>query len=119
MRYWGWLLALACSVVTAGEADVLDAEVSCNAARICTIAATVVHEDDGWDHYANRWDVLTTAGELLATRELLHPHDDEQPFTRSLTGIPIPAGVDEVIVRAHDSVHGYGGRAFRVAVEGG
>jgi len=44
------------------------------------------------------------------TRTLLHPHVDEQPFTRSQSGIAIPAGVDQVRVRAHDLVHGFGGR---------
>ena len=51
-----------------------------------------------------------------ATRTLLHPHVDEQPFTRSLTGITIPEGTDEVVVRAHDSVHGNGGAELRVQV---
>jgi hypothetical protein len=41
---------------------------------------------------------------------LLHPHVDEQPFTRSQSGIEIPPGVTQVRVRAHDLVDGYGGR---------
>jgi hypothetical protein len=46
----------------------------------------------------------------LGTRVLYHPHVDEQPFTRSLGGVRIPAEVTSVILRAHDSVHGAGGR---------
>ena len=46
--------------------------------------------DSGWDHYANRWEVLEPEGQVIATRTLLHPHVDEQPFTRSLSGIHIP-----------------------------
>jgi len=53
---------------------------------------------------------------VLATRTLLHPHENEQPFTRSLSGVRIPDGVTEVIVRAHDKVHGYGGAEMRVTV---
>ena len=73
-----------------------------------TIAATVRHADAGWDHYADGWTVFAPDGTALGHRELLHPHDAEQPFTRSLSGIAIPDGVDRVVLRAHDSVHGWG-----------
>jgi len=43
------------------------------------------------------------------TRLLLHPHETEQPFTRSQSNIIIPEDVTEVRVRAHDIVHGFGG----------
>jgi len=39
----------------------------------------------------------------------LHPHENEQPFTRSLSGVVIPEGITEVTLRAKDSVHEYGG----------
>jgi hypothetical protein len=74
-----------------------------------TFDVTVQHDDTGWEHYADSWEVLTLAGEEIATRVLLHPHVREQPFTRSLSGIAIPAGPASVRVRAHDKVHGYGG----------
>ena len=45
----------------------------------------------------------------LFTRLLLHPHENEQPFTRSQGGIVIPPDVTEVTVRAHDLVDGWGG----------
>ncbi len=75
-----------------------------------TFDVTVQHEDTGWEHYADLWEVLTMDGEVLATRVLTHPHVEEQPFTRSQSGIVIPEGVTQVRVRAHDLVHGYGGR---------
>jgi hypothetical protein len=53
---------------------------------------------------------------VLGTRTLLHPHAEEQPFTRSLTGVRIPDDVAAVTIRAHDSVHSYGGKALTVAV---
>lgn len=78
---------------------------------------TVEHPDTGWDDYANGWDVVTPEGEVLKpnpddafTRVLLHPHENEQPFTRSQRGIVIPEGVTQVRVRAHDIVDGFGGR---------
>jgi hypothetical protein len=45
-------------------------------------------------------------GTVLGTRELLHPHVAEQPFTRSLAGVGLPDETDEVVVRASTSVEG-------------
>jgi hypothetical protein len=53
------------------------------------------------------------------TRTLLHPHENEQPFTRSQSGIAIPDGVTQVRVRAHDLVDGYGGREVVVDLTAG
>ena len=110
------LIASAALPALAGEADVLAVEVSCDSHSVCRFDVTVTHEDEGWEHYSNKWEVLTPDGDVIAVRELLHPHETEQPFTRSLTDVKIPAGVDEVIVRAHDLVHGYGGIEFVVTL---
>lgn len=82
-----------------------------------TFHVTVEHPDTGWEDYADGWDVVTPDGEVLKpdpesefTRTLLHPHVEEQPFTRSQSGIVIPEGVTKVRVRAHDLVDGYGGK---------
>jgi len=69
---------------------------------------TVKHDDEGWDHYADRFEILSPDGTILATRILHHPHVNEQPFTREQYGVAIPKGLTEVHVRARDSVHGYG-----------
>jgi hypothetical protein len=81
-----------------------------------TFHVTVQHPDTGWEDYADGWDVLTPDGLIIRpdpdspfTRLLLHPHVDEQPFTRSQRGIVIPPAVTQVRVRAHDLVGGYGG----------
>lgn len=52
---------------------------------------------------------------MLGTRRLFHPQVDEQPFTRSLA-VEIPDGVESVVVRAHDPVHGIGGSDMTVAL---
>jgi hypothetical protein len=100
----------------AGPADVLSARAQCSEKRICTFTVTVKHADEGWDHYADRWEVVAPDGGILATRVLRHPHVEEQPFTRSLTGVQIPPSVKEVLIRAHDSVHGFGGTELTVEV---
>lgn len=101
---------------SAGEADVVEATLTGTGDGSFRLDATVRHDDTGWDHYADAFEALTPDGESLGTRELLHPHVDEQPFTRSLTGLRIPDGVEEIVVRAHDSVDGHGGAEVRVEV---
>ncbi len=81
-----------------------------------TFHVTVRHPDTGWDDYADGWDVVLPNGTVLKrnandpfTRLLLHPHETEQPFTRSQSGLVIPNDVTQVTVRAHDLVDGFGG----------
>ncbi len=95
---------------SAGEADVVDARARRTADGSWRFEVTVRHADTGWEHYADEWEVLAPDGTLLGERVLLHPHVEEQPFTRALSGVEIPPGVNRVRIRAHDSVHGYGGR---------
>lgn len=75
---------------------------------------TLSHPDSGWDHYADGWEVLAPDGRSLGIRELAHPHETEQPFTRSLGGVALPADADHVFVRARCNVDGWGKAQFRV-----
>lgn len=104
------------AIARAGEPDVVDVKVDCPARDRCDFSVTVRHSDEGWDHYADRWEVLGPDGAMIASRTLLHPHVHEQPFTRSLSNVAIPDGIDRVIVRAHDSVHGYGGEEMEIVL---
>ncbi|MBN1200631.1 MAG: hypothetical protein JXJ20_02125 [Anaerolineae bacterium] len=103
-------------VEQAGNADVTFVRAVQTSEQTWTFYVTVQHPDTGWDDYADGWDVVLPDGSAIRpepddpfTRVLLHPHVNEQPFTRSQSGIIIPADVTYVIVRAHDIVDGYGG----------
>jgi len=108
--------------VLAGTADVLEAKVRCRPApggrpaSVCQFTVTVQHDDTGWDHYANRFEIVGPGGKTLATRILRHPHVDEQPFTRSQGRVRIPYEIESVEIRAGDLVHGLGGASVRVAI---
>ncbi|PCJ74508.1 MAG: hypothetical protein COA53_09035 [Rhodobacteraceae bacterium] len=69
---------------------------------------SILHADTGWEHYADGWGVYTIDGIELGYRTLVHPHVNEQPFTRSLSGVTIPAGTTEISIIPHDLVHGDG-----------
>lgn len=97
----------------AGDVEIVDATAK-EGAGGWTFSVTLKHGDTGWDHYADLWEVYTPEGELLGKRVLAHPHVNEQPFTRSLSGVQIPNGVTTVIIRARDSVHGVSPQEFRL-----
>lgn len=99
-----------------GNADVVAVRAVESSDGSWTFYVTVAHPDTGWEDYADGWDVVTPEGQVLDpdlstpfTRLLLHPHENEQPFERSQSGIVIPADVTQVTVRAHDIVDGFGG----------
>lgn len=94
---------------TAGEADVVNVLVTHLETGQYRFDVTVAHQDEGWHHYADKWEILGPDGAVLATRVLHHPHENEQPFTRSLNAVAIPDGINTVTVRSHDSQHKFGG----------
>lgn len=108
---------IAAGTAWSGQADVLDASVAPGPSGSgFDFSVTLRHADTGWDHYANRWEVIGPDGRVLATRTLWHPHVDEQPFTRVLKAVMIPPTTTWVRVRGHDLIHGYGGREVTLSV---
>jgi hypothetical protein len=101
----------------AGEADVVEVVARQAGDGTWRFDVTVAHADEGWDHYADLWEVVAPDGTVLGQRVLAHPHVNEQPFTRSLSNVEIPPSVGSVEVRARDSVHGLGGRRVTVVLD--
>ena len=108
-------LLLLSAPLWAGPPQVVDVQVHQAGDGTYRFDVTVRHEDEGWEHYADRFEVLTEEGEVLGTRVLHHPHVNEQPFTRSLSGVAIEPDIERVVIRARDSVHGYGEEHMSVA----
>lgn len=72
---------------------------------VYNVSATIRHNDTGWDNYADAFEVK---GENVSNglRVLLHPHENEQPFTRSQSNV---AATGLVWLEAKDNVEGLGG----------
>jgi hypothetical protein len=100
----------------AGKADVIAVKVEAESKATYRFEVTIRSDDTGWDKYADKWDVVAPDGSVLGTRVLAHPHETEQPFTRDLSGVEIPATIKQVRIRAHDSVEGYGGAEVVVTI---
>ncbi|MFC3228246.1 hypothetical protein ACFOGJ_13455 [Marinibaculum pumilum] len=101
----------------AGEVEIVGVTASPESGSAWRFDVTLRHDDTGWEHYADKWEVRLPDGTVLGRRVLLHPHVDEQPFTRSLAGVEIPADIDRVIVHAHDKVHGWSPQAVELMLE--
>ena len=97
--------------VLADPPQVLDVQVAADRFDV-----TLLHPDSGWDHYADAWEVLDADGNRLRLRELFHPHENEQPFTRAQSGITVPPGISTVYVRARCSVDGWSDQLFEITL---
>ncbi|MDO6765170.1 hypothetical protein [Agarivorans sp. 1_MG-2023] len=100
--------------VFANDVTIVAAEFTKDGQRTWKVDVSLLHEDSGWDHYANMWRVVDAKGTVLGERELLHPHFNEQPFTRSLSNVPHPEVGSIVYIEARDKVHGWSPQRFEV-----
>ena len=111
MHRWNRLAAVALlgavASSPAGEVEIVRAHLVRLGDGGWRVDVTLRHDDTGWDHYADAWRVTGPGDAVHGVRTLLHPHENEQPFTRSLSGIEIPAAADAVSIEAHDSVQGW------------
>jgi len=110
------LLSLPTLIVSANEANILNVGIKNEGNDRYTFNVTVQHEGKGWDHYADRWEILTPEGEIVAIRVLRHPHIKEQPFARNLPFVPVSKDINEVTIRAHCSVDEFGGKEIMLKI---
>lgn len=100
-------LSLFSLATQAGDVEIVKVDLrNNNGGDNWTFRVTLKHADSGWDHYADAWRIVTKDGTVLGKRVLFHPHEHEQPFTRSLSDVKL--GENAIIyVEAHDKVHGW------------
>ncbi|PXX98332.1 hypothetical protein [Halomonas sp. LBP4] len=98
--------------------DVVGVEVTEAGENSFDFDVTLSSPYDSPSRYADAFRVLGPGDEELGVRELLHHHAGEQPFTRRLAGVEIPAEIDSVTVQGRDQEHGYGGEAQTVTLPG-
>ena len=80
------------------------------------IDVTLQHPDTGWEHYADGWEILDKNGKQIGYRKLMHPHVEEQPFTRSLVNVMLPDGIREIYIRASCSKAGWATEQVKVSL---
>jgi hypothetical protein len=97
--------------------DVIAVEVRADGERF-DFDVTLSSPYDTPQRYADAFRVMDERGAVFGERVLLHDHQFEQPFTRDLYDVAIPAGVTRVIVQGRDQLSGYGGVTMTVVLPG-
>jgi hypothetical protein len=95
--------------------DVVDATVE-RTGQAFSFSVTISSPYDTPERYADGWRILGPDATVYGEHTLAHDHAGEQPFTRTQTGVEIPAGVPEVTVEARDQRYGYGGATVTVSL---
>jgi hypothetical protein len=98
--------------------DIVSASVQPRGANVFDFDVTVSSPYDTAQRYADAFRVMDTGGKVFGERVLLHDHAGEQPFTRDLHGVTIPAGIKTIVVQGRDQQHGYGGKQIEIALPG-
>ena len=98
--------------------DVLRVSVKAQGEGRFDFDVTIASPYDTPQRYADAFRVTGEGGVIYGERVLLHDHAGEQPFTRDLYGVSIPASVRAVVVQARDSRYGYGGKSVRADLPG-
>ena len=100
-------------LAAANEVEIIAVELE-PAAHLWTVRVTLKHADTGWDHYADGWRIVDEDGNELGFRKLWHPHEDEQPFTRTLASVLVPKDKNIIYIEAHDKIHGWSKQRVRI-----
>ncbi len=98
--------------------DVVNVKVQARGANRFDFDVTLSSPYDTPQRYADAFRVLHSDGTVLGERVLWHDHQNEQPFTRDLYGVVIPAGIKTVTVQGRDQKNGWGGKTMQVALPG-
>ena len=98
--------------------NVIAAKVQPRGADRFDFDVTISSPYDTPQRYADAFRVMHKDGTVYGERVLLHDHATEQPFTRDLYGVVVPAGVRSVVVQARDLKNGWGGKTVEVLLPG-
>lgn len=101
------------STVMANNVEIVEVMIE-PAAHRWTFHVTLKHDDTGWDHYADGWRIVDANGNELGMRKLWHPHEHEQPFTRTLSNVLVPKDKKIIFIEAHDKVHGWSKQRVKI-----
>lgn len=114
MKFLSVLFLVAFAGAAAADPPVINSVKASGSNGTWRFDVTLTHPDTGWDHYADGWRVLDMNGNELGMRVLFHPHENEQPFTRSLGDVKIPQGTKQVQIQARCLVDGWSSDLYTV-----
>ena len=92
------------NTVYASKAEIKNVTVSKSSNNLYTFNVTILHNDTGWNHYINKWTIVDSNDNIIATRILHHPHVNEQPFTRSKSNVLIDGTSKEYFIKIYENI---------------
>lgn len=101
----------------ADHPDVIGADLQRGEDGTWQLAVTLSSLYDSPERYADGWRVLNEDGEVIGEHTLTHDHADEQPVTRTQSGLEIPDAVTTITIEGSDTANGYGGKTLEVVVD--
>ncbi len=109
------LLAVVCALAVLGAGAAIADKPQAISARVILVGdsrfqfeVNIVHEDDSWEHYVDRWEVIGNGGKIIATDNVFYPRIGQDFVYRVLRGVKVDPGTEFVAFRLHDIRHGYG-----------
>lgn len=78
------------------------------------IAVTIQHDDSGWDHFADGFEVQAPDGTRLGYRELTRPNVGQRTQDVDMTGLKLPEGIGYVLIRTRCSLVGWAAEPVRL-----
>ena len=114
----GSTIVFAATSSTQKYPDVVSAHIKASGPNLFDFDVTVSSPYDSAQRYADAFRARSREGVVYGERILWHDHAGEQPFTRDMHAVRIPAGVRTVIVEARDKSFGYGGKTIEVKLPG-
>jgi len=112
------LVSMASAAESQKYPDVVDVKVQARGENRFDFDVTLSSPYDTPQRYADAFRVTNADGQSYGERILVHDHEHEQPFTRDLYGVSIPAGIRTVVIQARDQKYGYGGKTIDVVLPG-
>ncbi len=82
----GLILLITAGTAYANEADVTNVVVTAEENGTYRFDVTVLHADTGWDHYADKWEVVLPDGAITATRTFSTPMSTSSPLPAACPG---------------------------------
>lgn len=107
LLFFAYLLPNIFPVANANNVTILAAAIFHQSHGEYLVNVKLQHQDSGWEHYADEWRLIDAQGNILGSRVLLHPHVEEQPFTRALSNVKLDGSLGNIYVEAHDTEHGW------------
>jgi hypothetical protein len=80
------------------------------------IKVTIEHEDTGWDHYVESWEIFAPDGQILGVRPFFEPELERLKTVSALAGVVIPEDVKAVTIRARTHPSGFEGDPVKVKI---